>query len=95
MSLVPWFAVAVGSALGGLLRYAATRTSPMIPGSWPLGTMWVNLAGGFTTFSTIAIGIVCLGGSGHLLRAAAHALVTPAGYVGAAWLSRALASHSF
>lgn len=47
MSLAAWFAVAMGSALGGLLRYAAARVWPMVPGGWPLGTMAVNLLGSF------------------------------------------------
>jgi CrcB protein len=47
VSAAPWFAVAAGSALGGVLRYAAARTWPMVPGGWPLSTMTVNLLGSF------------------------------------------------
>ncbi len=47
MSLAPWLAVACGSAVGGVLRYLAARTWPMVPGSWPLGTMGVNVLGSF------------------------------------------------
>jgi CrcB protein len=48
----PWFAVAVGSALGGTLRYGAGRLWPMVPGGWPLSTMAVNLLG------SLAIGVL-------------------------------------
>lgn len=43
--LAPWFAVAIGSALGGTLRYAAARLWPIVPGGWPLSTMAVNVIG--------------------------------------------------
>jgi CrcB protein len=48
----PWFAVAVGSAVGGVLRYGAARLWPMVPGGWPLSTMAVNLIG------CLAIGVL-------------------------------------
>jgi CrcB protein len=48
MSLAAWVAVAAGSAIGGVLRYAAARAWPMVPGSWPLSTMGVNVLGSFT-----------------------------------------------
>ncbi len=41
----PWIAVAVGSALGGMARYAVSLTFPLLPGRWPLATMLVNLTG--------------------------------------------------
>lgn len=50
--LAPWFAVAAGSAIGGVLRYAAARLWPMVPGSWPLSTMTVNVLG------SLAIGVL-------------------------------------
>ncbi len=50
--LAPWFAVAAGSAIGGVLRYAAARLWPMVPGSWPLSTMSVNVLG------SLAIGVL-------------------------------------
>jgi CrcB protein len=51
-SLAPWLAVAAGSAIGGLLRYGAARLWPMVPGSWPLSTMSVNVLG------SLAIGVL-------------------------------------
>jgi fluoride exporter len=41
-----WVLVAIGSAIGGLLRYALARLLP--PGDgWPLATLTANLAGCF------------------------------------------------
>ena len=51
-ALAPWLAVAAGSAIGGVLRYGAARLWPMVPGSWPLSTMMVNLLG------SLAIGVL-------------------------------------
>jgi CrcB protein len=48
----PWFAVAAGSAIGGVLRYSAARLWPMVPGGWPLSTMAVNVLG------CLAIGVL-------------------------------------
>ncbi len=47
MSVAPWLAVATGSALGGLLRYVAARTWPVVSGGWPASTLAVNLLGSF------------------------------------------------
>lgn len=48
MNSVPlWFAVAAGSALGGLARFLLSRTWPAAPGALPLATMGVNVAGCF------------------------------------------------
>ena len=41
----PWLYVAVGSALGGMARYAVSLVLPLLPGRWPLATMLVNLTG--------------------------------------------------
>jgi len=42
-----WVAVAAGSALGGLARFAISRGWPAAPGSLPLATMGVNVLGCF------------------------------------------------
>lgn len=42
-----WFAVAAGSALGGLARFLLSRAWPAAPGALPLATMGVNVAGCF------------------------------------------------
>ena len=48
MNAVPlWFAVAAGSALGGLARFLLSRAGPPAPGALPLATMGVNVAGCF------------------------------------------------
>ena len=47
-----WLLVAVGSALGGVLRYALARWFVPVPGGWPVATMTANVAGSF------AIGLV-------------------------------------
>jgi len=48
MNAVPlWFAVAAGSALGGLARFLLSRAWPAAPGTLPLATMGVNVAGCF------------------------------------------------
>ncbi len=45
MPLFVW--VALGSALGGVARYAIGRLVPTVPGGWPLATMAVNVVGSF------------------------------------------------
>jgi CrcB protein len=40
-------AVALGGALGSLLRWACGRWWPALPGEWPRATMLVNLVGCF------------------------------------------------
>jgi fluoride exporter len=47
-----WLLVAVGGALGSLLRYGAYRLWPSSPGGWPVPTFTVNLVGSF------AIGLI-------------------------------------
>lgn len=48
MNAMPlWFAVAAGSALGGLARFLLSRAWPAAPGALPLATMCVNVAGCF------------------------------------------------
>ena len=42
-----WLLVALGSALGGVVRYGAMRLWPVVPGQWPTATMAVNLLGSF------------------------------------------------
>ena len=45
MGPLPWLIVALGSAIGGVLRYAVSRAMTVQSGSWPLPTLTVNLAG--------------------------------------------------
>jgi len=40
-----WIWVALGSALGGVARYAVANTWPSVPGGWPIATMSVNVIG--------------------------------------------------
>ena len=40
-----WIWVALGSATGGIARYAIARLWPAVPGGWPLATMTVNVVG--------------------------------------------------
>ena len=42
-----WLAVALGSALGGVARFAIARLWPTVPTGWPLATMAVNVIGSF------------------------------------------------
>ena len=42
-----WIWVALGSAAGGVARYAIARLWPTVPGGWPLATMAVNVVGSF------------------------------------------------
>lgn len=117
-----WVLVALGSALGGVLRYGVSRLWPVVPGQWPLATFAVNLAGsfaigalyvlivlrspneeplrlfwmtgvlgGFTTYSAFALETTLLGTQGAGLRAAAYAVATLAGCIGAAAAGRAVA----
>jgi fluoride exporter len=44
---VTWLWVALGSAVGGVLRYAVARYVPPTPGGWPVATLAVNLVGSF------------------------------------------------
>ena len=45
MGPMPWLIVALGSAIGGVLRYAVSRAMPAQSGSWPVATLSVNLTG--------------------------------------------------
>ena len=43
----PWLLVAIGSASGGVLRYALARLLPTTSGQWPVSTLLANLLGCF------------------------------------------------
>lgn len=47
-----WILVGVGSAIGGILRYALARWFVPVPGGWPVATMTANVLGSF------AIGLI-------------------------------------
>jgi CrcB protein len=49
---VNWLFVAVGGAMGSLLRYGVGRAWPATPGGFPIPTLTVNLLGSF------AIGLI-------------------------------------
>jgi CrcB protein len=42
-----WVWVALGSALGGVGRYAVAKIGPAVPGGWPIATIAVNVVGSF------------------------------------------------
>jgi CrcB protein len=42
-----WIWVALGSALGGVGRYAVAKILPAMPGGWPIATIAVNVFGSF------------------------------------------------
>ena len=42
-----WVWVALGSAAGGVARFAVARLWPWMPGAWPVATMVVNVVGSF------------------------------------------------
>lgn len=42
-----WLLVALGSALGGVLRYGVARVAPIAPGGWAVATLVVNVLGSF------------------------------------------------
>lgn len=51
-----WLAVALGSALGGVVRYGIARLWPWVPGGWPMATMTVNMLGSFVIgFLSVAL----------------------------------------
>jgi fluoride exporter len=41
------FAVSLGGALGGPARYGITQLVDISPGTFPWGTFWINVSGGF------------------------------------------------
>ena len=54
-----WLAVALGSALGGTVRYALSRLWPWVPGGWPMATMTANV------FGSLAIGLLSVALAGR------------------------------
>ncbi|HEX6638467.1 MAG TPA: CrcB family protein [Steroidobacteraceae bacterium] len=42
-----WMLVALGGALGSMMRYGVSRLWPMTPGGFPVPTLTVNLIGSF------------------------------------------------
>lgn len=89
---IPWgvFAVNCGGAflLGCLLRYLATRTTRTQPGAvhevlrLGLGT---GFLGGFTTYSTFALGLIELILSGSVLNAVLYAALSLVGGFTLCW----------
>ena len=55
--MMPYIWVTIGSALGGLLRYAITRAMIPPPGGFPLGTLLINVLGSFVIgyFGTLTL----------------------------------------
>ncbi len=64
----PWVLVALGSASGGVLRYALARLIPSVPGGWPLATMLVNLIGCFAIGCVAALIVTRAPAGGEGLR---------------------------
>ena len=55
--MMPYIWVTLGSALGGVLRYAITRATISISGGFPLGTVLINILGSFVIgyFGTLTL----------------------------------------
>jgi CrcB protein len=96
--------VALGSALGGVARYALASVFPLLPGRWPVATMVVNLAGSLLIgILSVALGVrgggpdtvrlfwlTLMVGTGASLRAIGYVLVTVFGCLAAAMAGRAI-----
>ena len=53
-----WMFVALGSAIGGVARYAVASVFPLLPGRWPIAAMLVNLAGSLLIgLLSVALGV--------------------------------------
>jgi len=65
-----WIWVALGSAAGGVARYAIARLWPTVPGGWPLATMAVNVVGSFAIgwLSALLASRAAAGGATETLR---------------------------
>jgi fluoride exporter len=75
----------LGSGLLGLVAVLAAHRWPERPLLRPL--LGTGLIGGFTTFSTFAIGIQRLITGGHAVTAAAYLLATLATCTAATWVA--------
>jgi CrcB protein len=55
--MMPYILVMVGSALGGVLRYAVTRATIPVSDGFPLGTVLINILGSFVIgyFGTLTL----------------------------------------
>ncbi len=81
---VTTFAIDVGgSFVMGLLMVAVLRVARVLPLLRPFAV--VGVLGGFTTFSTYALGIQRLATTGHLGPAVAYLVLTPPASVVCAW----------
>jgi CrcB protein len=60
---VSWILVALGGALGSVLRFGAYRLWPATPGGWPVPTFTVNVLGSF------AIGLLYMYVAGRMASA--------------------------
>lgn len=65
-----WIWVALGSAAGGVARYAIARLWPTVPAGWPLATMAVNVVGSFAIgwLSALLASRAAAGGATETLR---------------------------
>ncbi len=59
-----WIWVALGSALGGVGRYAVAKIWPAVPGGWPIATIAVNVLGSFA-IGALSILLALRGSSGE------------------------------
>jgi len=88
---LPWpvFGINVGGAL--FLCYLATRLEERLPPTRYLRpALATGFCGAFTTFSTLAAGVVGLAQAGDAQVAALYAAGSLCGGIGAAWLGTAL-----
>jgi CrcB protein len=59
-----WIWVALGSALGGVGRYAVAKIWPAVPGGWPIATIAVNVLGSFA-IGALSVLLALRGSSGE------------------------------
>ncbi len=64
-----WIWVALGSALGGVGRYAVAKIWPAVPGGWPIATIAVNVLGSFA-IGALSVLLALRGSSGELASSA-------------------------
>jgi CrcB protein len=64
-----WIWVALGSALGGVGRYAVAKIWPAVPDGWPIATIAVNVLGSFA-IGVLSVLLVMRGTTGEAASSA-------------------------